>query len=144
MDQTGCSVHSALQGRWGLTSPRQRLTGSQLERRKRKPPEAESILNRRTSKEEKGEEERRLPWHMKMSPERRNPAPLETINSSLQWHPEGARARGGHQERMRRKGPCNQEKGERTATFEEMSIKPLKKSMDVFLVQNCSPIDDVQ
>lgn len=40
VNQTGCSVHSALQGRRGLTSPRQRLTGSQWERRKRRPLES--------------------------------------------------------------------------------------------------------
>lgn len=39
-----------------------------------------------------GEEERRLTWYMKMSPERRDLVPVETINSSLQWLPEGPRA----------------------------------------------------
>lgn len=48
-------------------------------------PGAESILHRCISEEKKGEEERRLTWYMKMSPERRDLVPVETINSSLQW-----------------------------------------------------------
>lgn len=40
----------------------------------------------------KQEEERRLTWYMKMSPERRDLVPVETINSSLQWLLEGPRA----------------------------------------------------
>lgn len=38
VNPTGCPVHSALQGRRGLTSSRQRLSGDQWELRKRSPP----------------------------------------------------------------------------------------------------------
>lgn len=41
---------------------------------------------------ERREEERRRTWYMKLSPERRDLVPVETINSSLQWLPEGPRA----------------------------------------------------
>lgn len=37
----------------------------------------------------------RLTWYMKMSPERRDLVPEETINSSLQWLCEGPRASRG-------------------------------------------------
>lgn len=88
MNPTGCPVHSALQGWWGLTSPRQRLSGDQWQLRKSSPPQ--SILHRCTREKEA---ERSLTWQM--SPERRNLVPGETINSSLQWLSEGLRASGG-------------------------------------------------
>lgn len=76
-------------------------------------PWAESIIHRCTSQEEKGEEEMRLPWYMKMSPERRDFDPVETINSSLQWLPEGPRGPSG-----RRRGvPYNQEDKEQFTLY---------------------------
>lgn len=44
---------------------------------------------------EEEEEERRLTRCMKMSPERRDLVPVETINSSLQWLPGGAPGQQG-------------------------------------------------
>lgn len=95
MTPTGCTVHSALQGRRRLTSPRQRLTGGPIGAQEGEAPRgAESILDRCTG-EEKGEDERRLRCCMKMSPERRDLVLGETINSSLQWLCEGPRASRG-------------------------------------------------
>lgn len=92
VNQTDCPVHSTLQGRRSLTSSRRRLTRGPIGGQEEEAPGAESILHRCTSEEEKAEGERRLTWYMKMSPERRDLVPVETINSSLQWLPEGPRA----------------------------------------------------
>lgn len=83
-------------GAWrhrGRGSPR-RPIGAQEEEG---PPERRVSSYRCTSETEKGEKEekRRLTRCMKMSPERRDLVPVETINSSLQWLPGGPRASRG-------------------------------------------------
>lgn len=113
---TGCSVHSALQGRRGLTSPQQRLIRGPIGAQDRcnpppyptslpslppslppsHHPEGRKHLGRIGARQRRMEEdERRLTRCMKMSPERRDLVPGETINSSLQWLCEGAAGQQG-------------------------------------------------
>lgn len=90
---TGCSVHSALQGRRGLTSPQQRLTRGPIGAQDRCNPPSLSYLSSlppslssslTPSRGQKAswtyrcaaeEDERRLTRCMKMSPERRDLVP---------------------------------------------------------------------
>lgn len=62
-----------------------------IEEQEEEAPEAESILNRCTRKKEKGEDQGSLTCYVKKSLERRDLGSVETINSSLQWLPEGPR-----------------------------------------------------